>query len=215
MASIVLMGDSVFDNGAYTKGAPDVAEHLRRCLGAEHSVTLCAVDGTTTTTLGVQLGRVPKSTTQVVLSLGGNDGMENADLLGLPVRSTAGALDLFRERIGDFAERYGWALDAIVDLGHPVLVCTIYEGDLGDEAMRASTALSLFNDVIVRAAAARKLPLLDLRTVCNQPSDFVNAIEPSATGGEKVAVAVAEALEQLWAAPALRGHAVVFGAPRG
>ena len=80
MESVVLLGDSVFDNKAYTAGAPDVAAHLRRFLG-DARVTLCAIDGATTVDLGPQLDRVPKHATRVLLSLGGNDALENADLL--------------------------------------------------------------------------------------------------------------------------------------
>jgi hypothetical protein len=50
--------------------------------------------------------------------------------------------------------------------------------------------LSLFNDAITRAAFARKLPLIDLRLICNDPGDYANPIEPSAQGGEKIAKAI-------------------------
>lgn len=84
--SVVLIGDSVFDNGAYTAGAPDVAACLRDALPEGSRVTLCARDGTTTTDLGRQLDRVPKHATHVVLSVGGNDALENADRLAASIR---------------------------------------------------------------------------------------------------------------------------------
>ena len=95
---IALIGDSVFDNRAYTNGAPDVAAHLRDLLPT-WGVTLCAVDGSTTSDFGRQLDGISAKITHAIVSLGGNDALMNADLLDLPVRSTAGALDLFQARV--------------------------------------------------------------------------------------------------------------------
>ena len=196
MGSVTLLGDSILDNGAYVGAGKDVAAHLRAVLPEAWRVTLCAIDGTTTENLGRQLDRVPEHTTHVVLSLGGNDALEHADLLGpLAVASSGAALDLLRERVEGFAQTYGWALDAVVDLGRPVTVCTIYDANIaGPEGRRAVTALALFNDVILRAAIERRLDVLDLRSVCRVPEDFANDIEPSDLGGEKIARAIAGAL---------------------
>ncbi len=51
----------------------------------------------------------------------------------------------------------------------------------------AVSALSGFNDVIIRTAFLSGLPLIDLRFVCNEDADYANAIEPSETGGAKIA----------------------------
>src|SRR3954452_23575611 len=42
---VVLLGDSIFDNDAYTGSEPDVVQHLRSMLPTGWSATLCAVDG--------------------------------------------------------------------------------------------------------------------------------------------------------------------------
>lgn len=41
-----------------------------------------------------------------------------------------------------------------------------------------------------RAAAVRGVPLIDLRIVCGEDADFVNAIEPSEQGGKKIAAGI-------------------------
>jgi hypothetical protein len=51
-------------------------------------------------------------------------------------------------------------------------------------------ALSTFNDVITRAAFEAGLPLLDLRLICDEDSDYANPIEPSEAGGAKIARAI-------------------------
>jgi len=193
MPSVVLLGDSVFDNHTYTGGAPDVAAHLRATLGDAWTVTLCAIDGSTTRDLGPQLDRIPDHATHAVLSLGGNDALGHADMLSLPVRSAGEALDRFAERLAEFEQSYQWALDAVLNRGLPTTVCTIYNASFEQpQARRIRTALMMFNDSISRTARARDVSVLDLRLVCDAPEDFVHNIEPSAAGGAKIAAALAE-----------------------
>jgi hypothetical protein len=73
-----------------------------------------------------------------------------------------------------------------------VIVCTIYEGNLGGEVQRAAAAaIGMFNDVITRAARERNWAVLELRDICREPADYANPIEPSVRGGEKMARAIA------------------------
>jgi len=78
----------------------------------------------------------------------------------------------------------------------PLVICTIYEGSFPDPRMQrlAATALTVFNDVILRGAIRAGLPVIDLRLVCGEPADFANPIEPSARGGERIAAAIVRAL---------------------
>ena len=99
---VALLGDSILDNHAYTKGAPDVAGHLRQLLPGSAQATLCAVDGSTTSDLNLQIGRVPSDTSHIVISIGGNDALLNSDLLSTPVASTTEALSLFAKRIAQW-----------------------------------------------------------------------------------------------------------------
>jgi hypothetical protein len=52
----------------------------------------------------------------------------------------------------------------------------------------------MFNDVILRAAFQQSLAVIDLRLICSEPSDYANPIEPSGSGGAKIARAIAAAL---------------------
>jgi hypothetical protein len=193
---VVLLGDSVFDNAAYTRGEPDVVTHLRAVLPRHWRATLCAVDGATTADVSRQLARVPADASHVVLSVGGNDALRNADLLDTPVRSTAEALALFSERVGRFEESYRRALEGVVALGRETTVCTIYNGDLPpDQSRLARVALTIFNDAILRAAFGRGLSVIDLGSVCASAEDYANPIEPSGAGGLKIARTVARSLD--------------------
>jgi hypothetical protein len=209
---IALLGDSIFDNAVYTNGAPDVVTHLRAGLPSGWQATLLAVDGSTTRDVARQVAQVPPAVTDVVLSVGGNDALERMEIVNLPVRSTAQALSIFRETADTFRPWYEQALDGVLALGRRTTVCTIYEGNLDPPfGALARTALVLFNDVILRAAFARRLPVIDLRLVCTEPADYANPIEPSDAGGKKIAAAILAALGARGEAPA----ASVFGLASG
>jgi hypothetical protein len=201
---VALLGDSIFDNAAYTGGEPDVVAHLRAILPAPWKATLCAVDGATTAGVAGQLARVPADASHLVLSVGGNDALMNSDLLALPARSTTEALLLFAERVARFEASYRAAVDAVVRLGRPTTVCTVYNGNLEPERARvARVGLMTFNDAILRAAFERGLSVIDLRLVCDEPADYANPIEPSGRGGRKIAEAVARITGALGGPPRL------------
>jgi hypothetical protein len=192
---VVLLGDSIFDNSAYTRGQPDVVTHLRRLLPPTWRATLCAVDGTTTRRLAAQLGCVPPDASHVVIAIGGNDALENTDLLSLPVTSSADALMTFADRLAAFERAYRQAVTRAIALGRQTAVCTIYNGALEPErATIARIGLSLFNDVILRTAVDLRLDAVELRSICTESADYANPIEPSGAGGLKIARTIAHLL---------------------
>jgi hypothetical protein len=191
---IALLGDSIFDNGAYTGGEPDVVTHLQTMLPTGWRASLLAVDGSVTSDLKEQLRRVHDET-HFVISLGGNDALMNAALLNVRVSSTAEALAMFGKRVVQFEQVYRSAMHAALTLGRDTTICTIYNGNLGEvEAPLARVGLMMFNDVILRIAFEQHLSVIDLRLVCDDPLDYANAIEPSGRGGWKIAAAIVRAL---------------------
>ncbi|MDH3639394.1 MAG: SGNH/GDSL hydrolase family protein, partial [Gammaproteobacteria bacterium] len=73
-----------------------------------------------------------------------------------------------------------------------VVCCTVYDRIPGLE-YEALTALSLFNEVILREALRLKIPIIDLRLICTERGDFseLSPIEPSKQGGDKIAAVIA------------------------
>jgi hypothetical protein len=189
---VVLLGDSIFDNGAYVGGAPDVVRQLRGELADGWKATLLAVDGAVTRDLSRQLGRMPGDATLLVVSVGGNDALGEAPLLSQPAPTIGDGMMVLAEVQRQFAQRYEPMLEAVLAERLPTVVCTIYDGNFpGAEGRVLSAALSLFNDVITRAAFSRELPLIDLRLICSEQADYANPIEPSERGGAKIAAAIA------------------------
>jgi hypothetical protein len=138
------------------------------------------------------LRRIPASASHLIISVGGNDALGNADLLSLPVSSSAQALETCATRLLAFEHAYRDALARVMVLGRPTAVCTIYNGALAPEqAAAARMGVALFDDVILRTATDFRLDVLELRCVCTAPADYANPIEPSGRGGLKIARGIA------------------------
>jgi lysophospholipase L1-like esterase len=199
---VILFGDSVFDNAAYVAfGQRPVFAHLKAKLAPlGGTAELRAVDGATTKELATQLTVRPLPESAVlVLSIGGNDAILRAELLGdeTPNKSLPEALMIFRDVRETFRLSYRACLEQLREPGFPVIVCTIYNPKFDDPVFNelAGTALSFFNDVIVEEALAHDLPIIDLRRVCAEAAAFANPIEPSEYGGGLIADAIVSALD--------------------
>jgi lysophospholipase L1-like esterase len=209
MNHVVLLGDSIFDNAAYTRGAPDVVRQLRRRLPYGSKATLRAVDGGTTADVHGQLRLLPADATHLIVSAGGNDALGHIDFLGAPAATTAEALLGLADIAAEFERRYHGMLAEVLARDLPTAICTIYYPRFPDATLQriAATGLAVFNDCIIRAAFTHRIPLLDLRFVCTEEGDYADPIEPSAQGGEKIARSIAEMVEGGFAG----GRTEVFG----
>ncbi|HEX4738374.1 MAG TPA: SGNH/GDSL hydrolase family protein [Allosphingosinicella sp.] len=198
MAHLILLGDSIFDNGAYVRGGPDVVRQQRQELPANWDASLLARDGDVVRDVLSQLGRLSADATHLVVSAGGNDALGASHLLGQSVANVAEALSLLEAAQSRFARDYGAMVEAVMARRLPTALCTIYDTPpSGPDHRLIRTALALFNDEIARAAFARGLALIDLRLICGADEDYANPIEPSVAGGAKIAAAIAA-----WAADA-------------
>jgi hypothetical protein len=125
MPHLVLLGDSIFDNGAYTSSGPDVVSQVRRLLPSGWGVSLLAIDGSTTDNIAGQVEHLPQEATHLVLSVGGNNALMYASSLGIsffgfPGTSTARALGSLADISDDFEMHYRRAVDACLRPGLPL-----------------------------------------------------------------------------------------------
>jgi hypothetical protein len=189
MPHVVLIGDSILDNAAYTRGGPDVLSQVRELLPPGWGATLLAVDKSTTDHVPSQLTRLPKNATHIVLSVGGNNALMHLGILESPLSPMARSIEALADIAADFEARYRAVISACVNTGLPLAVCTIYNGCFEDRTFQrvASATLMMFNDPIIRVAIEHAVPVIDLRSVCVNAEDFANPIEPSSVGGAKIA----------------------------
>jgi hypothetical protein len=195
MYHVVLLGDSIFDNARYVPDRPPVIEQLRQALPPGSRATLLAVDGSVTEDVAGQLRELPPDATHLVVSAGGNDALGEVGILSEPACTVGEALAMMAEVRLRFRDFYRAMLTALAAHAKPVAVCTVYDA-IPDLGPAERTALAGFNEVILHDAFRAGLPLIDLRLTCTHPSDYshVSSIEPSATGGAKIARAIAEAV---------------------
>jgi hypothetical protein len=194
MAHIVLLGDSIFDNKHYVGNEPDVITHLRQMIPQDWKALLKAVDGSVVENVRGQILGAPEDSTHFVISVGGNNAIRNADILSMKAGSAAEVFEVLANRTSDFEFQYREMLKSVLSRNLPTAACTIYYPRFPEPIFQklAVTALSSFNDVIIRQAALNKIPVLDLRLICNEDDDYANAIEPSSKGGRKIAEKIFE-----------------------
>ena len=198
MNHVVLLGDSIFDNAAYVDGGPAVITQVQERLPQGWRATLLAVDGSVIGDVLYQLERLPADATHIIVSAGGNDALGRSDLLGDPAQSVAEVLQRLAAIAAEFERDYRRMLEAVLRRNLATALCTIYYPAFPDPMMQrlAVTGLTVFNDCIIRAAIGAGLPLLDLRLICNSPTDYANPIEPSAAGGAKIADVITRLVTQ-------------------
>jgi len=199
MIHIVLLGDSIFDNSPYTAGGPDVVSQVRQMLPVDWRATLLAVDGATTKDVALQLRRLPQDASHLVLSVGGNDALMSSGILRAPADCTAQAVSALADISKAFEDRYRHAVDACRQMHLSLTLCTIYNGYFPDAIYQrlVSTALMVFNDVILRVGIEFELAMIDLRFICSSSADYANPIEPSSIGGAKIARAIVNSVSSV------------------
>eukprot|EP00698_Gefionella_okellyi_P000496 TRINITY_DN10450_c0_g1_i1.p1 TRINITY_DN10450_c0_g1~~TRINITY_DN10450_c0_g1_i1.p1 ORF type:complete len:241 (-),score=31.51 TRINITY_DN10450_c0_g1_i1:124-846(-) len=190
---IVLLGDSIFDNGVYVQPGVAVKDHLQRLVPQEWKVSLLAQDGAVTIdVINWQLAQVPADTSHIFVSAGGNDALRAQAILHRPCNNVGEAILALAEMQNQFEVVYARLIKSVLALGKPAAACTIYYPRFESKLQQTASCagLSFFNDAIIRQTVHNKLPLLDLRDVCTAHEDYANAIEPGDAGGAKIAALI-------------------------
>ena len=210
MNHIILAGDSIFDNGSWVPGDPDVAAQVKSLFDIKDKVTLLAVDGDIINGVADQLKGLPDDATHLFISVGGNDALGVLGEMQRTVPSIAEGFLHFHKIRKEFERMYQAMLSNALSYNLPTTVCTIYkpclshrnairmfshsESGLTSEQQQkvANTALPIINSVISKEAIKAGLPVMDLEVIFNDVADYANDIEPSAVGGMKMAKIIKE-----------------------
>lgn len=218
MQHLILLGDSILDNGHYTNGGPDVIAQVRALLPSGWEATLLAVDGSTTGNIAEQMELLPKGASHLALSVGGNDALMHSSnlgfsLFGFEAASKGNPMQALANIREAFEADYRKAVSACLRPRLPLCVCTIYNCWFPEKSYQRmiSAGLTIFNDVILRVAIENRLPVIDLRSICIRQEDYANPIEPSSTGGQKIAEAIVRVVT---AADAAGGETRIFTGKR-
>jgi GDSL-like Lipase/Acylhydrolase family len=191
---VVLLGDSILDNAAYVPGRPAVVDQVKNRMPPGWQVTLGARDGSVINDVLRQLVQIPSDASHLVISAGGNDLLLEIGVLQERVRTVGEGLRLLAAVRNRFNRDYHCLLEALQQRGLPIVICAIYNPCSPDEVLQCEIveAISLFDDCIVSKAREFGFPVIDLRAVCTEIADFANPIEPSSSGGAKIAQAICD-----------------------
>ena len=199
MSYITLLGDSIIDNKTYVqKGELSVLEHLENI--SEYEYTQLAFDGDTTLNVlnGQLLSPSIATSSHLVLSIGGNDLLQNLSFLYEgPVDKINDAVAGVQQYIfKPLEQRFETIIQRLSSHRANLLLCTVYEGDLGrtdefrDVLDSSKIMVSSFNDTVYKTASKYNADVLELRHIFTSPEDYANPIEPSHVGGERLAQAI-------------------------
>tara|TARA_B100001564_G_scaffold313406_1_gene286905 strand:- start:176 stop:853 length:678 start_codon:yes stop_codon:yes gene_type:complete len=194
-----LLGDSIIDNKSYVQhGEFSVLEHLE--YQSDLQFQQLAYDGHTTENVlsGQIFSPAVQTSSHLVLSVGGNDLLQNIPFLYEgPIENINGAIAGVQQYIfNPLQQRYETIVEKLSSHRANLLLCTVYEGDLGrsDEFSNiidsSKTMVSAFNDIVYKTANKYGADVLELRDIFVRPEDYANPIEPSHIGGEKLAKAI-------------------------
>jgi hypothetical protein len=203
MAVVNLLGDSIIDNKIYVGPHElSVTEHLHNL--SDDVINSIAVDGhTTKDVIHAQLDLLPQYSTHQVLSIGGDDLLQNMYFLKNQERLTTN--EVFEQAVGIMApikRRYQTIVEKLSLQDSNILLCTVYEGNLlndpllYDIALSSKAMVSMLNDIVYSTANTYNAQVLELRTIFTTPKDYANPIEPSHIGGSKFALEINDWIQQ-------------------
>jgi len=205
MTSITLLGDSIIDNKTYVQQQEySVLEHLQNI--SKNEFLQLAYDGDTTVNVlerQLQSQEVAKSS-HLVLSIGGNDLLQNILFLHEgPIKNINKALsDVHKQILKPLEQRFETIVEKLSSHRANLLLCTVYEGDLGrtdefrDVLDSSKIMVSSFNDTVYKTASKYNADVLELRHIFTSPEDYANPIEPSHVGGERLAQAIMDWIQK-------------------
>jgi len=205
MTSITLLGDSIIDNKTYVQQQEySVLEHLQNI--SKNEFLQLAYDGDTTVNVlerQLQSQEVAKSS-HLVLSIGGNDLLQNILFLHEgPIENINKALsDVHKQILKPLEQRFETIVEKLSSHRANLLLCTVYEGDLGrtdefrDVLDSSKIMVSSFNDTVYKTASKYNADVLELRHIFTSPEDYANPIEPSHVGGERLAQAIMDWIQK-------------------
>ena len=205
MTSITLLGDSIIDNKTYVQQQEySVLEHLNSL--SKNKFFQLAYDGDTTVNVierQLHSQEIAKSS-HLVLSIGGNDLLQNILFLHEgPIENINKALADVHQRIfKSLEQRFETIVEKLSSHRANLLLCTVYEGDLGrtsefrDVLDSSKIMVSSFNDTVYKTASKYNADVLELRHIFTSPEDYANPIEPSHVGGEKLAQAITDWIQK-------------------
>jgi lysophospholipase L1-like esterase len=113
------------------------------------------------------------------VSVGGNDALDHLDFLSASASSVADVLGRLSAIAETFERMYHQMVQAVMQHRLPTALCTIYYPRFPEPELQriAISALTVFNDVVIREAIKAAVPLIDLCLICDADADYANSAQ--------------------------------------
>lgn len=135
------------------------------------------------------ISAIPGDASHIAISLDGGWAIDTSGLLRGRANSIEAALDTLATAADEFESIFSALVTAALETALPTAVCTLVPARFAEPARQrvAATALAIFNERIERRAFAARLPIVDLRLVCDENADYASETLLSRAGVRKVA----------------------------
>jgi lysophospholipase L1-like esterase len=193
MPTIVLLGDSSFNNVKYAPQGASILELLRARLPEGVKAVSRALDGNGILDVFSQANKLPSEASLLMVSVGLVDAMKHE---GIFFKKNINAIALFEQltviREG-FRDKYEAMVRNLLNLRRPVAVSTLLTPNPPHQNMRQalSSGLAVFNTAILDTAVKFGLPVLDMHALVRAPGDYADPMHPSAEAGARIAEQIA------------------------
>ena len=169
---VICAGDSILNNTIYVPPGKSVVDYIRLNSGSTKDIINISRDGDIITDVYNQMRQIPnvESPMTIILSVGGNDLLEYELIEKAYIN--------YIELIKYIKQTYKCKL-YVLNLYYPM-----------DESMKKfHETISKWNTLLNEIPKKEKIEIniIDISKIITEPSDLVNKIEPSVTGGLKIA----------------------------
>jgi lysophospholipase L1-like esterase len=180
--NIILIGDSMLQNKLYVRNGKSITDILEK-LTLHNTIFNYAVDGTTISGVYQQIKEIPiefnNSNTSIFLSAGGNDIIDRAQS-GSTNENIDSIFDDYCKMVQSLKTKMNESNIVLLTLYYPYSKdYHLYYGMIKD-----------WNQKLEAFAKDEGLAILKTNNLLSQPTDFISNIEPSETGGVKIAKSI-------------------------
>jgi hypothetical protein len=178
----ILLGDSIIKNNSYVKNGKAVDDILNEKTNG--NINCYAKDESTIVDIYSQLDSIPsnlnKDSTTIFLSVGGNDILNNYADKEVSVKDTK-VLDpifnAYKTLIKSIQTKMNDSKLVLLDIYYPTNI----------KLAQYKPILEEWNKLISDFASTNNLQVINISNILIESTDFTLNIEPSETGGEKIA----------------------------
>lgn len=180
--NVILIGDSMLQNKYYVKNGKSITDILEKSV-PHYNIFNYAVDGITISGTYQQIKEIPiefnNSNTSIFLSAGGNDIID---------RAQSGSTS---ENINQIFDDYCKMVQSLKTKMNDskIILLTLYYPDSKDYHLYYGM-IKDWNIKLDKFAKVQGFKILKTNNLLSRPTDFTSNIEPSETGGEKIAKSI-------------------------